>query len=84
MEGGLLKRYVKDKKKECSVEKNLIVEGRWRNRCTYARQRKCFPLQEIETKVMAQCRYQLMEAMGGGIGVVVLLWGCGKVEQFTL
>ncbi len=34
MEGGLLKRYVKDKKKECSVEKNLIGEGRWRNRCT--------------------------------------------------
>jgi hypothetical protein len=30
------------------------------------RQRECSPLQEIETKVMALCRYQLMEAMGGG------------------
>jgi hypothetical protein len=43
MEGGLLKRYVKDKKKECSAEKNLIGEGRWRNRCTYAGRGSALP-----------------------------------------
>jgi hypothetical protein len=46
------------------------------------RQRECSPLQEIKTKVMALCRYQLMEAMGGvyrGCSVTVEMWESGAI-----
>ncbi len=49
---------------------------------TYAGKRESFPLQEIETKVMALCRYQLMEAMGRGFGggsVTVGMWESGAI-----
>ncbi len=82
MEGGLLKRYVKDNKERMLCGEKFDRGRQVEKQMYICRQRECSPLQEIETKVMALCRYQLMEAMGGGTGVIVLMWGCVRVEQF--